>query len=187
MHRTLLTLLIAAVVASLAAGASAGQIWTDGNGDGLPDAVSFYGDLPSTNVSVDVWIDTQSYAFTYFQGWIERQPGCMTFVGGSYDISGGTNVPIDTFTHPARVGLGGTGYQDRHGVILLGRLTYHLESISSCCVVPIIDLGNPPYSILGNNPQGTYLTLKSYSGSCWENDGDATERKSWGAIKGIYR
>ncbi len=188
MRRVITTLFILAV-AILPTAAFAGQIWTDGDGDGLPDAAKFVGRLPSDLVTVQVWIDTQSYAFSYFQAWIERAP-CLTFVSATYAITGTTNtIPVDNFTHPQRTGISGTGavQPGRHGVVLIGSITFHIETIANCCVNPIIDLGNPPYSILGNNPQGTYQAFQSASGTCYDGPVVGTEDKSWGAIKGLYR
>ncbi len=83
----------------------------------------------------------------------------------------------------------GSDYANRHGVIHLGRLIFHIETDSNCCVVPIFDLSDAPYSILGNNPQSSYQAFQSASGTCTEcNDcTSATERTTWGTIKGIYR
>ncbi len=70
MHRIILAV-VTAIALIVPTTALAGQIWTDGDGDGLPDQAKLFV-FPSTNLTVDVWIDTQSYAFTYFQTWIER-------------------------------------------------------------------------------------------------------------------
>ena len=182
--RRMITILFILAVAMLPAAAFAGQIWTDGNGDGLQDSGKFIAP-PSTNVTVGVYIDTQSFNFSYFQGWIQRAP-CLSFVSGTYVISGGTNFPIDNFTHPQRTGLAGSGYPNRHGIIFLGNLVFHVETPLNCCVVPSIDGGDAPYSILGNNATGGYQFFTSAFGTCFEFV-NSTEPTSWGNIKGLYQ
>jgi hypothetical protein len=61
--RRFLTVAVAAAVLALCSGANAGQIWTDGNGDGLPDVDPIVA-APSTNVTVGLWMDAQSCNWT---------------------------------------------------------------------------------------------------------------------------
>ena len=179
----MITILSILAVAMLQAAAFAGQIWTDGNGDGQPDVGPKFIAPASTNVTVDVWVDTQSFAFTYFSAFIQRNP-CLTLVNGSYVITGGTTFPLNTFEHPLRAGFGGSGFCNRHGVILIGRLTYHVDTPLNCCVVPWIDGADAPYSLLGS--AGGYQFFTSAYGSCYQFP-TSTEPTSWGNIKGLYQ
>lgn len=182
--RRLITSLFIIAVAMLPAAAFAGQIWTDGDGDGLPDGAKFIAE-PSAVVSVDIWIDTQSFVFTYFQCWVERQQ-CLTFQSGQYTITGGTPDVIDTFSNPNATGFTGSGFANLHGVIKVARATFHIDLPGNCCVFPIIEYPNPfgTTSILG---AGTaYQLFTTFGRTCW-GPPIANEETSWGAIKGLYQ
>ncbi|MFN0151780.1 MAG: hypothetical protein ACKVU1_13865, partial [bacterium] len=60
-----LTIALAAAIALCCSSAFAGQVWTDGNADGLPDGgpISV---APNTNVTVGVWVDAQSFSWTNY-------------------------------------------------------------------------------------------------------------------------
>jgi hypothetical protein len=184
MRRVITTLFILAV-AMLPTAVFAGQIWTDGNGDGLPDTNKLQA-LPSDNVTVSIWFDTQSFEMTYYQTYIQRDP-CVQFVGATYEAGGGTTFPIDNFQHPFRTGHARSGLSPTHGVYRVGTITFHVEAPINCCVVPHIDGGDAPYSIIGNNATGGYAFFQSRFGTCWEGEGVSTEPTSWGNIKGLYQ
>ncbi len=173
----------------------AARAWTDGNGDGLPDQTSIQPFLQ--DVSVGVWIDTESYAFTQFQVWISLGSNSnLSFLSGTYVISGGTLNPVNTSAGPDRVGFTGYGFPPQHGTLQIANATFHLRCRTrNGTVNPVIDLGDAPYSILltGNS----YQAFSSASGTNWVCNGCCeknccdppapTESKSWGLIKGLYR
>jgi hypothetical protein len=150
--------------------AHAGQIWTDQNGDGLPDGGDLVLVAPSTNVTVGVWIDAQSFAWTNFLAYIEWSGLCISYVSASYVISGGSNFPIDDFSHPRGVGFGGSGYS-QGGIDHIGNVTLHISSPLGCCVTPIIDVYNPYYVFSQLGAGSAYMIFSTNPGSCYNDDG----------------
>src|SRR5262245_27777386 len=187
MMRRLMTTVFLFALALAPATVFAGQIWTDANGDGLADPAVPFPASVSDNVTVRIFFDSQSFTWTNFQAWAEWQTG-LTFnmAGSGYDISGGTNFPIDTFSHPNAVGFAGFGFSAIHGVSLVAHAQFHIDVPTMVCVHPIINVEDPygVFSILGT--QSTYYLFQTAQGSCWQNPVSA-EAKSWGQIKGIYR
>jgi hypothetical protein len=117
----------------------AGQVWTDANGDGLPDNRSYFS-VPSDLLSVDIWLDTQSFTFTSFRVTVERS-GPVSTAAASYWISGGSNSPIDSTSRPNSLIYSGSGYS-AHGVTRIGLLVVHPDQFFPGCapfVSPIID------------------------------------------------
>lgn len=162
-----LSRICAPLVVSLATVAQAGQIWTDGDGDGLPDEGNLPGFIQVSDlVSVDVWLDSQSFVWTYFQAWVEHN-WTKRFYNGYYLVDGGTTNPIDTFGNPSATGLSGNGFAPHHGVTLIGRLTYHNEAPWKNSVRPIIDYSNPwgTFSIIGNG--SSYMLFTTNPGTAW--------------------
>lgn len=182
--RRLITTLFVLSVALLPAAAFAGQIWTDGNGDGAPDVGPLPG-VPSQVVTVDVWLDTQSFTFTSFQAWTQYDPQCAQYQSGQVTLAGGVPDIIDTFSNPRGRGMTGSGYAPTHGVVRIGSLSFHLSAVP-CCVSPITDTSNPygTFSIISGTT--TYLLFSTASGTCW-GQLDSTEPTSWGNIKGLYQ
>jgi hypothetical protein len=158
----------------LALPADAGQIWTDGNGDGLPDDGAVMSAAPGEVVSFDIWIDSQGFQWTNFLAYAEWEAACFTYVSAEYLISGGVNFPVDDFTHPSGIGFGGIQY-DRSGVEAISRVSVRLTAPVSCCVTPIIDVNNPYYvfSQLGQGP--SYFLFSSNPGSCWDASDDTPQ------------
>ena len=150
--------------------AHAGQIWTDGNADGLPDDGASLLAAPGEVVSVDIWIDAQSFQWTNFLAYAEWNAGCFSYVSAQYLLSGGSNFPIDNFSHPSAIGFGGLGY-DRTGVDAIGRVNLRLTVPVSCCLTPIIDPYNPYYVFSQLGRGESYLLFSSNPGSCWEPAG----------------
>lgn len=74
---------------------AAGQVWLDANGDGLPDPNGLQFIFPSDHLTVDIWVDTQSFTFTGYRVTVDRG-NWNTVVSASYVIAGGTNLPIDS-------------------------------------------------------------------------------------------
>jgi hypothetical protein len=166
--KRLLTVSLTIAIMACCGAASAGQIWTDGDGDGLPDGGPTVPQLPSTNVTVGVWIDAQSFSWTNFLAYIEWSGDCISYVSASYVISGGSNFPIDNFSHPRGIGFGGSGYA-QGGVDHIGNVTLHLNAPVSCCVTPIIDVYNPYYVFSQLGAGSAYMLFSTNPGSC--NDG----------------
>jgi len=123
--------------------ASAGQTWTDGDGDGLPDSNDVIV-ATNTDVTLGVWMDAQSFAWTNFLAYIEWTPGCLQYLGASYVIAGGSMFPIDDFSHANGVGLGGSGFNEG-GVDQVGVVSLRGLVPVACAVTPVIDVYNPFY------------------------------------------
>jgi hypothetical protein len=143
-----------------------GRIWTDCNADGLPDGGSGTA-RPGDVVTADVWIDASDFQWTNFQAFVEWPPGAMTLEEARYRIDGGTNLPIDDFSHPSAVGLAGIGYDER-GIDRIGTVSLRVDAPVACCLDPIIDPDNE-YSVTSMLGRGAAFFLFSWNpGSCWE-------------------
>jgi len=143
------------------------RIWTDANGDGLPDSGPPAGGIVGDVVSMDLWIDSQGFAWTNYLAYVEWPAGCMSYESAEYLISGGSNFPIDDFSHPSGIGFGGTGY-DEIGIDRIGRVRVRLGSPVACCVTPIIDAGNPFYVFSQLRAGAGFRLFDNLSGSCWQ-------------------
>ena len=166
MRRRLAVSVIFALVA-LCDSAIAGQIWTDGNGDGLPDSGPIVAS-PNSDVTFGVWIDAQSFNWTNFLAYVEWSSGCMSYVSASYVISGGSNFPVDDFSHPRAVGFGAIGYTES-GVDHIGNVTMHIDTFVSCCVSPIVDVYNPYYVFSQLGAGASYMLFSSNPGTCYDD------------------
>jgi hypothetical protein len=170
------------------AGLAALPLWADGNGDGLPDPA---GGVTLTErtalVTVDVWIDSQSFVWTNFQVWLEH-PTALAYEDGAYLVSGGNPFPVDDFTRPTLIGLGGFGHLGgRHGVTLLARLTFHKTCAERESVSFLIDPSD------SNNIVSTLATPTGYFlfddavGTSWATPGHSvTDETPWRRVKGLY-
>ena len=168
MKRLLSVTLVAALFA-LCGSAHAGQIWTDGNGDGLPDGTLFTAP-PSTNVTVGVWIDAQSFNWTNFLAYIEWSGDCISYVSAQYVVGGVAQFPIDDFSHPRAIGFGGSG-GNGSGVTHIGNMTLHINTAVACCVTPIIDIYNPYYVFSQLGAGSAYMLFSTNPGTCYNDDG----------------
>lgn len=221
--RRFLPATITTALLTLFSSANAGQVWTDGDGDGLPDSGPLSA-TPSTNVTVGVWVDSQSFTYTNYLIYVEHDNSCITYVSASYAVIHEPTFPIDNFSNPNAIGFGVTGI-NQSGVDQIGFITYHIDTPTACCVEPIIDPYNPYYTFsqLGAGsaymlfttnpstcyngpatgaccfPNGTCAITTSdecaASGGAYAGDGSdctacditATESKTWGRIKGLFR
>jgi len=158
--------LLAPLLLVATASTHAARIWTDANGDGLPDADSVFAGAPNDVVGVDLWIDSEGFTFANYQAWIERPAG-SSFVSAEYFISGGSNFPIDGFSNPSATGLAGFGFADLSGVSRIGRLSFQLGTGEGPCATPIVDAGHPleTFSSLGTPTE--YALFETSTGSCW--------------------
>lgn len=154
------------LVTHVASPAVSGEIWTDGDGDGLPDPSGALFASFGDSIEVDVWIDAQAFAWTNYLAYVEWGASCFEFVSAEYLITGGSNFPIDRFSHPSAVGFGGFGYTEG-GIDRVGRVRLRLVAQAACCVAPVIDPDNSYaiFSQLGAASQ--YLLFNSNPGSCW--------------------
>jgi hypothetical protein len=150
--------------------AQAGQIWTDGNGDGLPDGAQSPIVPPSTNVTLGVWIDAQSFTWTNFLAYIEWSGDCISYVSAQYVIGGVAAFPIDNFSHPRGIGFGGSGGNES-GVDHIGNVTLHINTPVVCCVTPIIDVYNPYYVFSQLGAGSAYMLFSSNPGTCYNEEG----------------
>ncbi|MFN0151404.1 MAG: hypothetical protein ACKVU1_11940 [bacterium] len=160
------SVIVLAVIAAFPIPSNAGQIWTDANGDGLPDAPGTFVASAGDVVSVDLWIDSQSFAWTNYLLYVEWAAGCFSYVSGEYTVSGGTNFPIDTFSHPSGIGFGGFEY-GLQGVTAIASLSLRAMTGGVCCVTPIIDPDNAygVFSQLGTDTD--FVLFTSNPNSCW--------------------
>jgi hypothetical protein len=183
------------------------DVWIDTNGDMLPGpnpTVSLY-----SPVSFDVYIDSKTYVWTYFQAWFNIGPDTdnlyfsrSTTVGDSNlttmtnQISGGTFFPLDNFQNPTAIGFSGSGFSTpaRSGILRL--CTFNTKALKvapafSGCVTPLLDIVGQ-YCIVGVTAAGTYSFFYNGTGlattTCYTiSGGTATEKTSWGGIKGLYQ
>ena len=138
----------------------AAQIWTDGDGDGLPD-IGPISVKPNASITVGVWIDAESFGWTNYLAYVGWTPSCIEYDGATYVISGGSNFPIDDFSHPSGIGFGGSGY-DQGGIDHIGNISFTVLAPVACCVTPIINPNNP-YYVFSQLGAGTAYTLFSTS------------------------
>ena len=169
--RRFLSVTLVATLTALGGGAYAGQIWTDGNGDGLPDGSAIMV-APSTNVTVGVWFDAQAFAFTNFLAYIEWQGQCVSYVSASYVITGGSNFPIDNFSAPNATGFGGSGFPNRTGIVQVGNAVFHINTTTACCISPIIDIYNPYYVFSQLGAGSAYMLFTTNPRTCYNGDQD---------------
>jgi hypothetical protein len=165
-----LSVALTVALVALCSSAYAGQIWTDGNGDGLPDGGPAIVAAPSSNVTVGVWIDAQSFTWTNFLAYIEWSGQCISYVSASYVISGGSNFPIDNFSHPFGIGFGGSGFT-QGGVDQVGNAVLHINTPVACCVTPIIDVYNPYYVFSQLGAGSAYQLFTTNPGTCYNDVG----------------
>lgn len=180
---TATTILLA--LALLPATAVAGQIWTDGNGDGLADPSTPFSVDVNDVVTVRVFFDSQSYTWTNYQAWISESPG-LIFQSAQYLISGGTNFPLDRASCPNWTGFAGIGFSGQQGVALVGSISYQVDVSSPTFVQPEIDEDHAcgVFSVLG--AESSYSLFESAEGTHWQNS-VGTEPRTWGQIKSIYQ
>ncbi len=176
-----------ALILAVSSPAFAGQIWTDVNGDGLPGDKVF--GQPSDNVTVDVWIDSQSFVFSEFQAVIDI--GTANFVAAAplpLPCTGGT------VSSPPVVIAQGTGCPGLHGVLKVARFTIHINDCVTC-PTPLIKDGESPSKSLTCTGQvsrligsGNIFCFSTFGFDCVECDApSANENKTWGRVKGLYR
>ncbi len=190
MRRSLWVLSVALVLSMpVVAFGQAPRCWTDAAPfDGLPDAVPIsVGN--NQDVIVDIYQDSDSFNWTYYQAWIQRDAG-LSFVSGTYTITGGTNFPLDNdVSRPSTTGFTGFGF-NRHGQALIGRLTLHTNVSGMQCANPVVDPADPfgVFCVLGTQPTSYALFTGVNSGTCWDvSGGTSTQPTTWGQVKGLYR
>jgi hypothetical protein len=190
MRRSLWVLAVALfLLTPVAAFGQTPKCWTDSSPfDGLPD-VGTISVGNNQDVVVDVYQDSGTFVWTYYQAWIERDAG-LDFVSGTYTITGGSNFPLDMdVSRPATTGFAGSGF-NRSGTYLVGRLTLHTDGSGTQCADPLVDI-NDPYGVFCIVGAGVaYATFQggANSGTCWNvGGGTSTEETTWGQIKGLYR
>ncbi len=183
---TVRILVVACLIYSFAAFADAAdQIWTDGNGDGLPDPPTLPAPPIGDTVTLDIWFDSGSFQFTNYIVFVQRDP-CLSFVSAEYVIAGGFNFPVDTFSNPSAVGMGGFGFPPSAGATRVGTISLRKDVSGQCCVLPIVDPQNnfETFSSLGA-PAGAYHLFGVSFGTCWGQQFGG-EESSWGAVQGTF-
>jgi len=144
----------------------AGQIWTDGDGDGLPDPTPLAA-APDSTLTVGIWVDSQTFAWTNFLAYLEWAPGCATYISGEYVVTGVAPFPVDDFSHPSGVGFGGQGAAPPiSGITHLANATLRIDAPVGCCIIPIIDVYNPFYVFSQLGAGSDYFLFTSGLGSC---------------------
>ncbi len=181
------------VVAALAAAAPlphtaafAAEVWFDSDGDGLPQDSPLMAVNPGDDVTLDVWINSGSFSWTYYLVYLQLDSNCMSLSSSEYVIRGG-NFPIDDFTVPGGIGFGGSGF-DASGSDLIARLTIRVDSPQGCCVKPITVVNEedgPQWSQLGGAVD-RYALFEESDGICFEST-QGRDVTSWGGIKGLYK
>lgn len=118
-----------------------GRVWIDTDGDGLPECgpASPFLHAPGDTISLDVWIDTESFVFSSFQIYVEWEPTGLDYVSAEYVISGGQNAAPEVWAGgPEAVGFMGWNYS-RSGVMLIGRVHLRYVQPIETCVYTMID------------------------------------------------
>src|SRR5262245_39556223 len=176
------------------------DIWVDSNGDGLPgpDIV-----IPAaTNFAVDVWIDSHSYVWTNFFIGLQLVPQSvdlhqyLTGISASFHVSGGEGFPLDDFTLPWAVGLGGFLFPDYSGTLKLLTFSAQTRQLatppgSKFCITPIVYTNTPEafFCTVGRQPDSFSLfcagTVDSVCYTIFPST--AEESATWGRIKGLFR
>ena len=163
-------------------------IWVDADGDGLPEPPDeILAAEPGDIVTVDIWVDSQSFSWTNFQVWLDRGP-TLAFTDGAYLARGGNNFPFDNFTIPTATGIGGFGFVGQHGVSLLARLSLRKTWPGLSTLSFLIDPNDPRenFSLLGT--RGGYFLFERGEGARWQSGSDAAGgEKGWGLVKGLYK
>lgn len=186
MRKIITSALVFALVACAGA-AFGGQVWTDANGDGVADTAPITTAV-SSNIVIDLWMDSQSFTFTAYNIWAEWSG--LSYVAGSATnlVTGCGNDPNDTFSHPQGIGFAGSICNPpKHGVLLVGRFTLHVDGFPSE-VHGLID-PNSPFNVFSliSSPGGYMLFETSGRSTFIPDVPDATEDRSWGEIKGLYK
>jgi hypothetical protein len=120
-------------------------------------------------VTVGVWIDAQSFTWTNFLAFIEwPASGCISYVSASYVITGGSTFPIDNFSNPMAIGFGGSGF-NQGGVDQIGNATFHINTLVSCCVSPIISTDNPYYTFSQLGSGANYMLFSTAGRTCYND------------------
>jgi hypothetical protein len=163
----------------------AARVWMDGDGDGLPDTQQFQTTV-GTLVTADVWIDSESFHWTYFVIFVQRTSN-FVFAGAQYSISGGENFPIDTFTNARATGFGGSLY-DNHGLDLIGSLTAWANRSGVFCFSPITDPDNVFGTFCTIGAATDYALFGTSDNTCYQATGSTgAETLTWGHLKALYR
>lgn len=182
-----LALLLAMATAPFGGQPRAADMWTDYNGDGLPDPRSPFSVEPGRSVSVDVWLDADGFRWTNFVVYVEWDPSAMTYQTADYLISGsGTTFPINRYSQTNAVGLGGFGYDSSSGPDRVARVELRYDGDGVACVSPITDSNNTYYSFLGAAPVEYALFADGPGRSCFESR-ESQEPTSWGGVKATFR
>jgi hypothetical protein len=145
------------------------QVWTDGDADGLPDAGP-YSVAPNTEVTVGLWIDAEAFSWTNYLAYVEWAPGCIQYVGATYVITGGSNFPIDSFSHPNGVGFGGIGFNEG-GIDHIGNINLTVVSPIACCVSPIINPKASYYVFSQLGAVTSYTLFSAMTATCYGEPG----------------
>jgi hypothetical protein len=184
-----LSVLTLGILASITAGsARAGQIWTDIDGDGMPGDKVF--GQTSDTFLIDIWVDSQSFSFTWFQAAIEIGTG--NFAGPGTVIAPCTG----SFTDNGSIVLvSGAACGTLTGVLKVGSFFMHVNDDCLTCATPIIEGGeveggtvvcDGDVSRLENG--GSVFCFTSAGSDCVDCDAPtATDETTWGAVKGLYR
>lgn len=173
------------------------NMWIDTDGDGAPGPNQTV--ALNASVTVDVYIDTESFAFTSFQAWVDLGDGGGFYfsrdtadVDVTFRITGGVPDVVDTFSNPTAIGFTGSGYLSQMGVIrvatLVTKAIRNAPSFSGC-IAPIVDYANPSgtFSIVSAATYAVFCTGVVTSGCYTIGGGNSTENTTWGGVKSLFQ
>jgi hypothetical protein len=112
-----------------------------------------------------------------------------------YDVPGGSIFPVDDFSRPFLLGLGGSGFSQsaETGPFRLAVVTVtpiRSTAVGGACIAPLVDPYNPYYVFvqLGNTVNyGTFQDGDVDSSCVTIEGGNAADQTSWGRLKGLYK
>jgi hypothetical protein len=180
--------------------------WIDADFDGTPDTSV---EMLTVGVmdSFAVWVDLTGFPvanwtnFLYFfsigpYGAADSSTNWFSnIVDVRYEISGGAFFPVDDFSAPFLLGLGGSGFNQPvvNGPLRIAVVTVtpiRASAVGGACVRPIVDPYNPYYVFVqfGNGPDFGTFQNGDVDSTCFTIEGgNAADQTSWGRLKGLYK
>jgi hypothetical protein len=180
--------------------------WIDANFDGMPDtspealtvgvpdSFAIYVDL--TGFPVANWTNFLYYFSIGPLGAPDISTNWFADTASvRYEVSGGSIFPLDNFSQPFLLGIGGSGFSQAvvNGPLKLAVVTVtpvRTSTVGGACITPIVDPYNPYYVFVqwGNGPDFGTFQNGVVDSSCFTiGAASAATPMSWGKVKGLYR